>query len=176
MRKTIYLFAGLMLFVFGWAGASFGADKIGFFNMHQVIQGSNAGKKAADEFKAFYDKKQAAIKAMETEITKMKEELEKQGAVMTPAARSDKELAYQRKMRDYQILVDDTNKEYQRRDQEYSAKMMPEILKVVRTIGEKEKYSLIIDYSSVPLPYHDKSADITNKIIEEYNKSAAGKK
>jgi Skp family chaperone for outer membrane proteins len=46
----------------------------------------------------------------------------------------------------------------------------------VRTIGEKEKYSLIIDYSSVPLPYHDKSADITNKIIEEYNKSAAGKK
>ena len=60
---------------------------------------------------------------MENEVKKMKDELEKQSSVMTASARSDKEAAYQRKLRDYQILVDDTNKELQKHDQEYAAKM-----------------------------------------------------
>lgn len=176
MKKNIYLIAGLILLIFTWTNTSLAADKIGFINMQQIIQNSNVGKKAADEFKGIVEKKQAAIKAMETEVKKMKDELEKQGSVMTASARGDKEAAYQRKLRDYQILVDDTNKELQKRDQEYSQKMIPEILKATRAIGDREKFTLILDYSTMPLPYHDKAADITSKVIEEYNKSAANKK
>jgi outer membrane protein len=95
---------------------------------------------------------------------------------MTASARSDKEAAYQRKMRDYQILVDDTNKELQKRDQEYSQKLIPEILKVVRTIAEREKYTLILDISTMPMPYHDKANDISRKVIEDFNKAQGAKK
>ena len=108
-------------------------------------------------------------KHSKNELKKMKEELEKQGALLTPAARSDKELAYQRKLRDYQNLVDDTNKELQKRDQEYGTKMLSEIAKVVRAIGEKEKYTAIMD--AMQALYYDKELDITNKVIEEYNKT-----
>ncbi len=176
MKKNMCLFAGLIALMFVWTNTSFAADKIGFINIQQIIQNSNAGKKAAEEFKGILEKKQANVKAMEAEVKKMKDELEKQGSVMTPAARSDKEAAYQRKLRDYQLLVDDTNKELQKRDQEYSQKMIPEILKAVRAIGERDKYTLIMDYSTMPLPYHDKDADITKKVIEEYNKSAGAAK
>jgi outer membrane protein len=169
MRKNIYLFAGLVLLLFIWTSTSFAADKIGFINLKQVMENSKAGKKAAEEMKAFVDKKKPAVNAMENELKKMKDELEKQGALMTPAARSDKEIAYQRKLRDYQNLVDDTNKELQKRDQEYGAKMISEIAKVVRAIGEKEKYSAIIDMMQAL--YYDKELDITNKVIEEYNKT-----
>ena len=41
----------------------------------------------------------------------MKEELEKQGSIMTQSSRNEKEDAYQKKMRDYQLLVNDTNEE-----------------------------------------------------------------
>lgn len=41
----------------------------------------------------------------------MKDELEKQGSVLTQSSRSEKEAAYQKKMRDYQLLVNDTNEE-----------------------------------------------------------------
>ena len=176
MKKNIFLTAGLVLLIFVWANTSVAADKIGFINIQQIIQSSNAGKKAAEEFKGIFEKKQAGIKAMENEVKKMKEELEKQGSVMTASARNDKEAAYQRKLRDYQILVDDTNKELQQRDREFSQKMIPEILKAVRAIGDREKYTLIMDYSTMPLPYHDKDADITKKVIEEYNKAPAAKK
>ncbi len=176
MKKNICLIAGLIALMFVWTNTSFAADKIGFINIQQIIQNSNAGKKAAEEFKGILEKKQANVKAMENDVKKMKDELEKQGSVMTAGARSDKEAAYQRKLRDYQLLVDDTNKELQKRDQEYSQKMIPEILKAVRAIGDREKYTLIMDYSTMPLPYHDKDADITKKVIEEYNKSAGAAK
>ena len=176
MKKNICLIAGLALLIFVWTNTSFAADKIGFINMQQIIQTSNAGKKAAEEFKKIVEKKQRAIQAMESEVKKAKDELDKQASVMTAAARSDKETSYQRKLRDYQILVDDTNKELQKRDQEYSQKMVPEILKVVRSIAEREKYLLIMDYSTMPLPYHDKASDITKKVVDEYNRTANTKK
>jgi len=176
MKKNIFLITGLVLLIFVWTNTSFAADKIGFINMQQIIQGSAAGKKAADDFKKFLEKKQEGIKAAENEVKKLKDELDKQGAVMTASSRSDKEAAYQRKMRDYQILVDDTNKELQKRDQEYSQKLIPEILKVVRTIAEREKYTLILDISTMPMPYHDKANDISRKVIEDFNKAQSAKK
>jgi len=175
MKKNICVIAGLALLIFVWANTSFAAEKIGFMNMQTIIQTSNAGKKAAEEFKKIVAKKQGSIQAMESEVKKAKDELDKQASVMTASARSDKETAYQRKLRDYQILVDDTNKELQKRDQEYSTRMVPEILKVVHSIAEREKYTLIMDYSTMPLPYHDKASDITKKIVEEYNRANAKK-
>ncbi|HOC59576.1 MAG: OmpH family outer membrane protein [Syntrophaceae bacterium] len=171
MTRKSFFMAGLVLLVLVWSSVSYAADKVGFINMQEIIQNSNAGKKAADEFKRIFEKKQADIKALENEVKKMKDELDKQSSVMTASARSDKETAYQRKMRDYQIFVDDTNKELQKRDQEYSQTLIPQILKVVRSIAEKEKYALILDISTMPLPYHDKSAEISKRVIEEFNKT-----
>jgi len=172
----MYLIAGLVLFVFVWTNTSFAAEKIGFINIQDIIQHSNVGKKASEEFKKIFEKKQETIKNTENEVKKLKDDLDKQAAVMTASARRDKEAAYQRKLRDYQILVDDTNKELQKRDQEYSQRMIPEILKVVRAIAEKEKYTLVLDISTMPVPYYDKAYDISKKVIEDYNKAAAAKK
>ncbi|MDD3249066.1 MAG: OmpH family outer membrane protein [Smithella sp.] len=176
MKKNIFWIAGLTLLLFVWTGTALAADKIGFINMQMIIQNSNAGQKAAEDFKKLFARKQENIKAMENEVKKLKDELDKQGAVMTAGARSDKEAAYQRKMRDYQILVDDTNKELQKRDQEYSQQLIPEILKVVRAIAEKEKYTLILDISTMPLPYFDKAGDISKKVIDGFNRVPVAKK
>jgi len=176
MKKIMSLTLGLILCMFVLSSVSFAADKIGFINLKEIMQTSNAGKKAAEEFKKLVEKKQQGINALETEIKKMKDELDKQGAMMTPSARGDKETAYQKKLRDYQLLVDDTNKELQKRDQEYSQKLIPEILKSVRTIAEREKYSLVLDISTMPMPYYDKSQDISKKVIEEFNKAQDAKK
>ncbi|HOU57493.1 MAG TPA: OmpH family outer membrane protein [Smithellaceae bacterium] len=176
MKKNMLLIAGLTLLLFAWTNTALAADKIGFINMQTIIQNSNAGKKAAEDFKKLFARKQENIKSMENEVKKLKDELDKQGAVMTASARGDKETAYQRKMRDYQILVDDTNKELQKRDQEYSQQLIPEILKVVRAIAEKEKYTVIMDISTMPLPYFDKAGDISKKVIDDFNKASGAKK
>jgi outer membrane protein len=177
MKKNIYLIAGLVLMFFVFAGFSaFAADKIGFINLREIMQNSIAGKKAGEEFKKLYDKKSEVIKTTERDLKKIKDDLDKQASVLTEAARKDKEAAYQRKLRDYQLLVEDTNKELKGRDEEIASKLIPEIAKAARAIAEREKYTLVIDTASMPVVYYAKEGDFSKKVIDEYNKTQGVKK
>jgi outer membrane protein len=109
-------------------------------------------------------------------LKKLKDELEKQRSVLKEETLKEKEIAYQKKFRDYQLQVKDSNEELQATDQELTKKLFPEILKVVQTIGEKEKYTMIVDVSTLPLPYYAKESDLTNRVVEEFNKTYKPKK
>jgi outer membrane protein len=171
MKKSIYLMTIITLFIFVWSLSALAVDRIGFINLQEIMQDSNAGKKAADDFKKFYEKETQEIKTAEKELKKMKEDLEKQGSIMTQSSRNEKEAAYQKKMRDYQLLVNDTNEELKKRDQEMTQKLMPGIIKIVRSIAEKEKYTLVMDVATMPIPYYAKESDFSKRVVEEFNKA-----
>lgn len=176
MKRNIYLMAGLVLMLLIFTSSNiFAAEKIGFINLRAIMQNSNNGKKAKDEFKKLFDKKTENIKAAESELKKMKDDLDKKAAVLTQAAFKEKEIVYQKKLRDYQLLVDDTNKELKVKDEEIANKLIPDIMKIVRTIAEREKYTLVIEVSSMPIPYYAKENEITQKVIDEYNKQMPAK-
>ena len=82
----------------------------------------------------------------------------------------EKETAYQKKFRDYQLVVKDSNEELQAKRQGILKELMPEIMKVVNAIGDREKYLLIIDISTVPVAYYAKEYDLTKRVVEEFNK------
>jgi outer membrane protein len=170
MKKSIYLMIVITLLVFVWSACASAVEKIGFINLQEIMQDSNAGKKAADDFKKFYEKETQEIKSAEKELKKMKEDLEKQSSIMTQSSRNEKEAAYQKKLRDYQLLVNDTNEELRKRDQEMTQKLMPGIIKIVRSIAEKEKYTLVVDVATMPIPYYAKEGDFSKRVIEEFNK------
>lgn len=170
MKKSFYCMAIMIVLIFAWSSVSLAAEKIGIINLQEIMQNSDAGKKAADDFKKFYEKETVEIKSTEKELKKMKDELEKQSSITTKSSQQEKEAAYQKKLRDYQLLVNDTNEELKKRDQEMTQKLMPGIMKIVRSIAEKEKYTLVIDVATMPIPYYDKESDFSKKVIEEFNK------
>ncbi len=177
MKRYTLFVTGLVIFALALTGSlAAAADKTGFVDIRDVMLSSSAGKKAAEDFKKTLEKEKAAIQEKENELKKLKDDLEKQKPLLKEEAMKEKELAYQKKFRDYQILVKDSNEELQAKDQELSKKMIPEILKLVQTIGEKEKYSMIIDISQIPLAYYSKENDLTKRVIEEFNKSYKPKK
>ena len=73
-------------------------------------------------------------------------------------------------------MVKDSYEELQVKEQEILKRLIPEILKVVQAIGEKEKYSMIVDISQIPMAYHAKENDITKRVIDEFNKTYKPKK
>ena len=152
------------------------AEKIGIIDMREIMLKSDAGKKAADDFGKLYEKDKSMIQQKETEMRKLKEDLDKQRSVLTESAMKEKEAAYQKKFRDYQLMVKDANEELQSRDQELSKKLVPDILKVIHAIGDKEKYTLIIDIGTSPVAYFAKENNLTQKVIEEFNKTFKAKK
>jgi outer membrane protein len=177
MKRYYALITGIitlsMVLTGSWVLA---AEKTGFVNVQEVVATSNAGKKEVEDIKKSVDKTKALIKERETELTKLKDELEKQKPLLKEEALKERELAYQKKLRDYQNLVKDSNEELQVKQEEILKKMIPEIMKVMQAIGEKEKYSMILDISQLPIPYYAKENDLTKRVVEEFNKTYKPKK
>jgi outer membrane protein len=177
MKRYGWFIGGMAILALILSGSpAAAAEKTGFVDIREVMLSSSAGKKAAEDFKKTYEKEKAAIQDRENELKKLKDDLEKQKPLLKEDVMKEKELAYQKKFRDYQILVKDSNEELQAKDQELSKKMLPEILKLVQAIGEKEKFSMIIDVGQIPVAYYSKENDLTKRVIEEFNKTYKPKK
>jgi len=146
------------------------AEKIGFVNVEEVLMNSDVGKATGDNLKKNYEKTRTNLQNREKELQKLKDELEKQRPVLTEKAMKDKEQAYQKKFREYQDLVKDANEDMQSRRQEFLAKNVPEIMKIVSSIGDKEGYTLIMDLSNPTIAYSAKDHNLTQKVMQEFNK------
>ena len=171
-RMQKVCFAIVLVFLCGLAVSPVLAEeKIGFYDMDQVIRNSDAGKKSIEEIKKIVDKSKAVIQGKESELQKLKDELDKQRSLMKPDVLKDKEAAYQKKFRDYQLLVKDSNEELQGKQQEMAKEFVPEIMKIVKVMGEKEKFTLIIDTYTIPVAYWNKTNDLTKKVLDEFNKT-----
>jgi outer membrane protein len=165
--------AGVLLACLFVASSAPAAEKIGFVSIGEVVAKSEAGKKAEEQFKKLVEKDRAAIQEREKELQKLKDELEKQ----RPLLREDvlRTADYQKKFRDYQLLVKDSNEELQTKQQDIMKNLIPEIMKIVTAIGQKEKYTMIVDLSIIPMAYHASENELTQRVIEEFNKAPTSK-
>ena len=176
MKRFVWIVAVVLTLALAFAASPAAAEKIGFVNVQEVMVTSTVGKKEAEDLKKGIEKTKATLQEREAELKKLKEELDKQRPLLKEEAMKEKELAYQKKLRDYQILVKDSNEELQAKEQDLQKKMIPEILKLVQAIGEKEKYNMIVDYSLIPLAYFAKENDLTKRVVDEFNKTYKPKK
>jgi outer membrane protein len=157
-----------MVLSVSWAEA---ADKTGFVDIQKIMLTSNAGKKAAEDYKMAFEKSKKVIQGKESELKKLRDEIEKERSTLEEDVVKERELAYQKKYRDYELLVKDSNEELQNKDRGLTSKLAPEIMKVIRSIGEKEKYTMVIDLNAMPIAYHAEENDLTMRVIEEFNKT-----
>lgn len=176
MKRFVWIVAVVLTLALAFAASPAAAEKIGFVNVQEVMVTSTVGKKEAEDLKKGIEKTKATLQEREAELKKLKEELDKQRPLLKEEAMKEKELAYQKKLRDYQILVKDSNEELQAKEQDLQKKMIPEILKLVQAIGEKEKYNMIVDYSLIPIAYFAKENDLTKRVVDEFNKTYKPKK
>ena len=184
MYRLIIPVAALILLSFtGWAMAAekmatekTTSEKIGFVDVREIMINSDSGKKANEELKKLYEKNRLLVQGSETELQRIKDELEKQRSILTEAALKEKEATYQQKFRDYQAIVKEANEHLQTKDQEFSKEMIAEIQKLINSIGEKEKFTVIFDLSSVAIPFNNKANDLTKRVMEEFNKTYKPKK
>jgi outer membrane protein len=173
MKRYVLIVAGFVFLIMVFIGSqAAAADKTGFVNFKEVIFSTNIGKKATEDF----NKARANLKEKDNELKKLSDEMEKQRPLLKEDVLKEKEIAFNKKKRDFQILVKDTEEEFQAKEQELYQRLVPEIMSLVRVIGDKEKYTMIVDVSAIPLAYYSKENDLTKRVIEEFNKTYKPKK
>ncbi len=174
MKRIIPALLMFIVLIMAAPGPVWAQLRLGFVDMSRVITQSERGKKSSAELKQFIESRQAAIQKREAELEKEKETLKQQQAakLLNESALKEKEHDYTVKFREYQKLVADSNEEFAKLRQEFMNKMIAEIRVIVRKIGEKDGYSLILEVNNPFVLYHSKSGpNITDRIISEFNKS-----
>ena len=143
--------------------------KIGVVDVVKVTNDSTEGKKANAELQALVNAKRAVLKDKAEAIDKLKKNLEKEPASSKKAKAGE----LNRANAEYQKLVAAADAEVQKKATELKNIVLGNIKKVLETIGQEEKFLLILTNENAP--YFHKTIDISDKVIKKYNELEGGK-
>jgi len=143
--------------------------KIGYVDLQRALNESKAGQKAREHFKKEVDKYQAGLQKQKAELETLRDQLEKKALVMKEDERRAMELDYQRRARDFERAYKDSQGELQLKDNELTADILKELTELIRDFGKREGFTLILENSSSTVLYSSQNADLTDRIIKEYD-------
>ncbi|MDD2897416.1 MAG: OmpH family outer membrane protein [Desulfuromonadaceae bacterium] len=170
MKRAIL--AGIVAACVALAFASttvFAADlKLGYIDMQRALNGSEAGKEAKEQLAAKVKKYQDEINVKQEDLKKAKDELEKQGMLLSDTARAAKEKDYQNKLKDFQRFTKDAQDELQGKDEELTRKILEGMEKVIKEYGSQKGYTFIFVKNESML-FADDKADLTEEILKLFN-------
>jgi len=144
--------------------------KVGSVDIQKVLLMSDAGKEAKDQLSQKAGKYETEKNSKEGELKKLKGDLESQGAVLNESARASKERDYQQRLKEYQRFLKDAQEDLQAKNDEFTGRIVDDILKVAQEYGRKNGYTAIFVRSDT-LIYLDPAADLTDEVLKAFNAS-----
>jgi outer membrane protein len=141
--------------------------KIGIVDLQRAMREVEDGRKALEKLKKEFDEKQRLLDEKREEIEKLKEELDRQASIMKEDVRRRKEELIKQKFLDWQGLGMKLQRELDEKQLKVLQKLQQKMDKILRNIGSRENYTLILLKDSVL--YHPEYMDLTNQVIRMYN-------
>ncbi len=167
--RTVVTFI-LCLFISATTALGAEVAKIGVIDFQKIIDESNAGKRSAVEIKSQGKKMEKILKEKEAGLEEVKRSLEQKALVLSQEVREEKERAMRIKANDLKSLRKrylDTLKEL---NLKLSNRIRNDVFDLVEDVGRREGYLLILERRVGGVVYAPNAIDITDKVIEEYNK------
>ena len=154
-----------------------GGVRIAYIDVQRILARSSAGVAAREQLERDKTTMQKDIDGKRTELEKLRDELEKKGALLSAEARKDKQETLERKVRDVRRVVDDYRIELERKEQGLLQKVLVDISGVVERVGKQRGFLLIVEKRGGGVLYGAPEADLTEEIIKAYDQEAGkGKK
>lgn len=165
--------AGLLaaLLVVAGAGGAAAQDKVGVVDLQRCLNDSKMGKRYKAEFTAEAERMKAELEREEDVLKGLREELEKQGMILSETARGEKERAYRERVDAFKEKFQQSQQVLQRRDQELTRRILRDLQGVIRELGETGGYALIVERGEGGVLYTPAQADITDEVVRRYDKA-----
>jgi len=174
MKKVGIYFLSLGMFIVS-AGLAMGDEpvKIGFVDIQKILIISEVGKGANRQMALEVEKIKEEIVGKERELEKLKEDLEKRGAVMSETARLEEGRDYQLKLRDLQRFREDVEQEFKLKDRELVEQNLRNIVPIIKKIGEEGQFTLILEKNQPAVVYISSTLDLTEEVIKILNQQTS---
>lgn len=167
MKKVSLLVVMAMIAIIAVPRVLAAEVKVAVMNLNTVIEHSDAGKAANAELAVLIESKQKQVDAKGAVIEQLNKELSEKGESLKPEEKEAKQAELDQLIVEYQQLAAQAEAEIQARAQELRNQILAEIGEVLRIIGDRAGYTMILDISMVH--YYSHVIDITTEVIRTYN-------
>ncbi|HVA69052.1 MAG TPA: OmpH family outer membrane protein [Candidatus Binataceae bacterium] len=165
MRQAVIV--GVMLLAMAAAVPVHADVKLAYVDLERALNDCQAGKRAKADFRGRIDAVQASLERQQAEVQALKDELQKKGMLMQPDQRQNLEDEYTAKLRDFEQSYKNERDELRQKDNEMTGAIIRDLATVVREIGEKDGYTLVLEKGG--LLWGIPSIDITDEVIRTYD-------
>ena len=146
------------------------ADKIGVVSSDEVVQNSDAGKRAMQELQSKAESKQKELTRQSEDLKKMDEDFRKKSVTLSPEAKQKAQADIEVK---FKKMMDDQNNFNQQMNQE-QARVLEPLFKVFQQVvgdyAKKNGYSMIIEKRAVH--FSASGTDLTADITKDFDAAA----
>ncbi len=167
MRK-ILLYLGIMFLLSGWLWAS--DLRIAVVDFQRVVLESPEGQKAKAQLESEVVAKRKELDAMKAELDKMKKELETMGQNLSDKARAEKEEQYRKKLREFQIAVEEAQNTLMKRENEITQQLVNKFLADIQNYAKTKGYSIVFERGG-RIIYAAPELDISDDVLKIISQS-----
>ena len=112
---------------------------------------------------------QKQVDSQKSDYDKLRDELEKKGQLLSADARREKTEALERKTRDIRRLLDDLEKELQKKEQTMGQKILRDLEGIFTRVGKEKGYAMIIERRQAGVVYGAPEIDVTEDVIKAFD-------
>lgn len=162
-----------LLIALCFVGITFGVQAktvIGKVNIQKVLLEVNEAKRIKGKLENMAQKKQEILKKEEAKIKKMQEDFQKQSLVMNDKAKAKKEREIQKAIMDIQQQAAGFQQDMRKEEEKYKKPILERIRQIIEDVSKKSGVDMTFEVSIAPVIYAKDSKDITDEVIQAYNK------
>lgn len=142
------------------------APKIGVLNVQKVLMESDAGKKVQSDLTAKDKLLQDKVNQRKTGFEKAVQDFKKKEALLSGAAKDEKQKELEKEYVELQKMVAESNRELQETERTANEPLLANLQKVVEKFAQEQGYTLILDARAA---LYNSVHDITDPILRLYN-------
>jgi outer membrane protein len=150
------------------------STKIAVVDLQRALHETEDGRKAKATLKRVFDERQKTLDKQQNDLKALKESLDKQHDVLTPAVLTKKQEELQKAFTELQTTYMEFQRELQAKEGELTKDIIERMQRIMRRVGQTEGYTLILERNESGVLYVPTNYDLTDLLIQRYN-SGEGK-
>jgi outer membrane protein len=160
-------FTATLIAALAFAPAARAADKIAVIDVQKAMLECDEGKAASTQLQAEMKDKQGQLDVKQKEFTALRDEFEKQGALLNEQTRAQKTAELEKRGEELQRMYMQLQQELAKKESEATKGIAGRMRQVVKEIAEASGFQLVTDVS--PVVWASPGLDITTEAIRKYN-------
>jgi outer membrane protein len=169
VHKAVLLLALVALLAWGTA-ADDGAIKIGVVDIDQAVSSTDEGKAAREEFARKQREAEAKIQPLLDRYKALEEELKAKKFVLSDEALFQKQLDLVEMRNQIQGKMKELEGQMKVDQKRLEGPLIQKLSQIIEDVGKSQGFTLIIRRGAPGVLYTREALDITDIVIERYNK------